>query len=160
MTIENILKSLNIQEIKENQKAYMVYALAATGVAIPIEIQTQADNAIARTAGFEAPKDGLEWQIGVWLPQETIITHNGALFAVLQGHFTKSIWSPEHAHSLFEQIRKQYLPWSRPGGAFDAYRIGDRFIFEGWIWEVLIDNLVHNPTEFPQGFERIREVEE
>lgn len=43
----------------------------------------------------------------------------------------------------------------QPTGAHDAYKIGDQVMFEGKVWESLIDANVWSPTAYPQGWKEV-----
>ena len=42
--------------------------------------------------------------------------------------------------------------WVQPQGAHDTYKIGDKVMFEGTIYESTIDNNSWSPTDYPQGW--------
>jgi len=35
----------------------------------------------------------------------------------------------------------------------DAYNVGDKVIYEGQVYECIIDNNIWSPTDYPQGWE-------
>ena len=46
----------------------------------------------------------------------------------------------------------EYSEWVQPTGAHDANNTGDKVIFEGHLWESLIDANVWSPTVYPAGW--------
>jgi len=144
-----VVEALSIDDFMAAQS---VFVLAANGVELPMERRVEADNVMARAARMEALADGTEWRVGVWYAEGTIITRNGVNFVAVQGHFSQAIWLPEDIPALWERMREQYAEWIRPTGVHDAYRTGDRFIFNGVVFEVVVDFMVHSPDEFAAGF--------
>ena len=61
----------------------------------------------------------------------------------------------DKAVSLFAKILTDpngaILPWVQPDST-NAYKKGDRVLFEGKIYESLIDNNVWSPSAYPQGW--------
>jgi hypothetical protein len=45
--------------------------------------------------------------------------------------------------------------WVQPIGAHDAYKIGDKVIFEGRVYESIIDGNTWSPTDYPAGWELV-----
>ena len=45
--------------------------------------------------------------------------------------------------------------WVQPVGASDAYRKGDRVLFQGKVYESLIDANVWSPTAYPAGWKAV-----
>ena len=42
--------------------------------------------------------------------------------------------------------------WVQPTGAQDAYQKGDRVIYQGTVWESLLDGNVWAPDAYPAGW--------
>ena len=57
--------------------------------------------------------------------------------------------------SIF-RIEKDIAEWEQPNGA-SAYSIGDKVLFEGSVYESLIDNNVWSPVDYPAGWSEIIE---
>lgn len=55
-----------------------------------------------------------------------------------------------------EAIEKDIAEWEQPNGA-SAYSIGDKVLFEGTVYESLIDNNVWSPVDYPAGWSEIIE---
>lgn len=101
-----------------------------------------------------------EWLTGESYKVDNWVRYNSKLYKVIQAHESQVGWSPDIAVSLFREV----LPpnaigeWTQPTGSHDTYNIGDKVIFEGFIWCSIIDNNVWSPTAYPQGWEKEREV--
>lgn len=55
---------------------------------------------------------------------------------------------------------KEWPEFVQPIGAHDAYNTGDKITFEGKKYVCLKDNIVWNPTVYPEGWELFEEVQE
>lgn len=51
-----------------------------------------------------------------------------------------------------------YPDFEQPTGDHDAYSTGDRVLFEGHVYESLIDNNVWSPRDYPQGWKIVEET--
>lgn len=91
-----------------------------------------------------------------------LVIYNDELYTVLSKHTVQEAWTPTAAPSLF--AKKLTAPdgtpkeWVKPG-AENGYSIGDKVIFEGKVYESLIDDNVWSPTENPQGWKEEPPVE-
>ena len=45
--------------------------------------------------------------------------------------------------------------WVQPTGSHDAYNVGDKVIYEGQVYECIIDDNTWSPTDYPQGWKLI-----
>lgn len=105
-----------------------------------------------------------EYQNGVQYSKDDpvpYIRYEGKLYKIIAATFTSQPdWTPDVAKSLFVEV----LPpgtigeWKQPTGAHDAYKIGDRVIFDGWVWCSIINANTWSPSAYPQGWEKEREV--
>lgn len=78
------------------------------------------------------------------------------LYEVIQEHTSLENWNPNELPALYkEKLPKQVIPdWKKPTGAHDAYKIGDKVIFEGDIYTSKINSNTWSPTEYTAGWER------
>ena len=102
---------------------------------------------IERYSAFEV---GKEYAVG------TLLMHDGVLFTVLQAHTSQEGWTPVDAPSLFAEVLSSKITgeipeWVQPDST-NAYMIGDRVIFNGVIYESIIDNNVWSPEAYPAGW--------
>ena len=65
-----------------------------------------------------------------------IFVYNGALYEVIQSHTSQADWNPETTSSLYKNHTPhgEIYDWVQPIGAFDAYQIGDKVMYNGQIW--------------------------
>lgn len=84
------------------------------------------------------------------------VRHNGKLYKVLQTHISQEGWPPDAAHSLFAEV----LPgqegtnigeWRQPDSV-NPYMAGDKALFQGTVYESVIDNNVWSPVDYPEGW--------
>lgn len=81
----------------------------------------------------------------------------GKLYKVIQEHTSQADWAPDVAQSLFvEIVPPQVIPeFVQPAGAHDAYPAGVKVVFEGQVYESLIDGNSWSPLTYPQGWRLI-----
>lgn len=96
---------------------------------------------------------------GVAYEADKKVRYNGELYTVLQDHTSQDNWTPELAASLFARV----LPgqdgtdideWVQPDST-NPYKKGDRVLFEGHIYESVIDGNIWSPTGYPAGWQLI-----
>ena len=54
-----------------------------------------------------------------------------------------------------EPEEPKYPDFIQPTGAHDAYHIGDRVIYNGKLYECILDGNVYSPDDYPQGWKEI-----
>lgn len=88
------------------------------------------------------------------------VQYNGVLYKVLQDHTSQSTWTSTDAPSLFAKVLTSTTgepqEWQQPDST-NAYKIGDRVIYNGKIYESLIDNNVWSPVDYPAGWKEVTE---
>jgi hypothetical protein len=83
---------------------------------------------------------------------------NNKLYKVIGASHTSQLdWKPTTAISLYVEVTPPGViaPWKQPGGAYDAYKIGDKVTFDGFTWESVINANVWSPTTYPAGWKKI-----
>ena len=87
------------------------------------------------------------------------ITYEGVLYKVLQDHTSQEGWTPTTAPSLFAKVINETIDGSVPEfeqpDSTNPYMKGDKVIFNGKVYESLIDNNVYSPSEYPTGWKEI-----
>lgn len=99
------------------------------------------------------------WEVGISYPVGRYITHNDILYKVLTEHTSQASWTPDVSPGLFAKVlidpSGETIPeWVRPDST-NAYMIGDKVMFEGVIYESIIDNNIWSPTEYPTGWKLV-----
>ena len=87
------------------------------------------------------------------------IMFEGILYKVIQAHTSQAGWTPIAAPSLFAKVINETIDGSIPEfeqpGSTNPYMKGDRVIFNGKVYESLIDNNVYSPEAYPAGWKEI-----
>lgn len=113
---------------------------------------------LAVTLDDETALTGVElfsaWTTGKAYAVGDRVQHGGALYKCVQAHTSQADWTPDATPALWVVASIEEFPeWVQPAGAHDAYNTGDKVIFEGHIYESLIDNNAWSPVDYPQGWE-------
>ena len=88
------------------------------------------------------------------------VQYDGVLYKVLQDHTSQSTWTPTDAPSLFAKVLTSTTgepqEWQQPDST-NPYMKGDKVLFNGKVYESLIDNNVWSPEAYPTGWQEIEE---
>lgn len=99
------------------------------------------------------------WENGKAYTVETRVQYGGKLYRCVQAHTSQSDWTPPVAVSLWSGVTVDpatgYDEWKQPTGAHDVYKKGDRVLFNGSVYESLIDGNAYSPTAYPAGWKLI-----
>jgi hypothetical protein len=86
------------------------------------------------------------------------VRHNGILYRCLQEHISQDGWTPTAAPSLWAKVLipdPNVIPeWEQPDST-NPYKKGDRVMFNGKIYESLIDGNVWSPATYPGGWAEV-----
>lgn len=120
-------------------------------------IEQAAQNLSDETA-LEAVSLFPSWQEGQSYTAGQRVKYNGILYSVLQNHTSQADWQPNVAVSLFAKVLipdPEIIPeWEQPNST-NPYMKGDRVIYNGTVYESLIDNNIWSPSEYPSGWQII-----
>lgn len=99
------------------------------------------------------------WEVGILYPVGRYITHNDILYKVLTEHTSQAQWTPDVSPSLFVKVlidpSGETIPeWVQPDST-NAYMIGDKVMFEGDVYESIIDNNIWSPSAYPAGWKMV-----
>ena len=87
------------------------------------------------------------------------IMFEGVLYKVIQAHTSQADWTPAAAPSLFAKVINETIDGSIPEfeqpDSTNPYMKGDKVIFNGKVYESLIDNNVYSPEAYPAGWKEI-----
>ena len=87
------------------------------------------------------------------------ILYNDILYKVIQAHTSQADWTPVAAPSLFAKVINETIDGSIPEfeqpDSTNPYMKGDRVIFNGKVYESLIDNNVYSPSDYPAGWKEV-----
>ena len=87
------------------------------------------------------------------------VLYNDILYKVIQAHTSQADWTPTAAPSLFAKVINETIDGSIPEfeqpDSTNPYMKGDKVIFNGKVYESLIDNNVYSPEAYPAGWKEI-----
>ena len=140
-------------------------------IAVPLskEEQIQIQKDLALTFFAETLNDAQALQVpmlfeefngnGVKYKAGKRVLYEGVLYKVLQDHTSQEGWTPTAAHSLFAKVINETIDGSVPEfeqpDSTNPYMKGDKVIFNGKVYESLIDNNVYSPSDYPTGWKEI-----
>lgn len=94
--------------------------------------------------------NGVTYEVGQRLK------YNDILYKVLQSHTSQLTWTPNTTPSLYTKVLipdKDIIPeWQQPDST-NGYMIGDKIIYNGQVYESLIDNNIWSPIDYPAGWQ-------
>lgn len=88
---------------------------------------------------------------------DDIFKYKEKLYKVIQEHTSQGDWIPSELPVLYlNLLPDKVIPeWVQPIGSHDAYKIGDKVIYEGEVYESLIDGNTWSPVDYPEGWKLI-----
>jgi hypothetical protein len=115
---------------------------------------TKTTNPINITGTVAEVKSYLNWKANEVVTAGVIRFFGNNLYKCIQPHTTQADWTSDITPALWKRYFEpdDYQEWVQPTGAHDAYNTGDKAIFEGHLWESLIDANVWSPVSYPQGW--------
>lgn len=86
------------------------------------------------------------------------VKFEGILYRCLQAHHSQEMWYPTAAPSLWAKVLipdENVIPeWEQPDST-NPYMRGNRVMFEGKVYESLIDNNIWSPAAYPGGWAEV-----
>ena len=97
------------------------------------------------------------YQLDKQYKEDDIFKYEGKLYKVIQEHTSQENWIPSELPALYlNMMPENVIPeWVQPTGAHDAYSIGDKVIFEGKVYESVIDGNTWSPIDHPSSWKEI-----
>jgi len=94
------------------------------------------------------------YEVDAYYTVGEVVNYEGELYKVIQAHTSQFDWTPNTTAALYTKVVPPgVIPqWVQPTGAHDAYKKGDKVIFESKTYESLIDANVWSPIGYPQGW--------
>lgn len=157
--------------IKDNQlynRSEEELALSEAGISTLAEAEqlrqelNEISSSLTDEEAVERPILFANWRVGVNYSINERVRYGGRLFKVLQAHTSQEDWTPSRAPSLFAEILTsesgEPQEWQQPSST-NPYLTGDQVIYNGIVYESLIDNNVWSPDAYPEGWKRITSEE-
>lgn len=98
------------------------------------------------------------WEDNAIYEKDDRVRYEGILYKCLQSHAAQAGWTPTAAASLWAKVLipdENVIPdWEQPNST-NAYKKGDKVMFNGAVYESLIDNNVWSPAAYPAGWKEI-----
>lgn len=138
----------------QNQEAQK--AMEMLNMDFQAQVQTLPDEqALLVPSVFPVFQVGVEYKVGFKL------RFNDVLYKVLQDHTSQEGWEPDKTPSLFAKVlvgevnpdtgEPEILDWVQPDST-NPYMMGDKVLFEGVVYESVMDNNIWSPKDYPQGW--------
>ena len=87
-------------------------------------------------------------------PKDWAVSHGGKTWVSLT---PANVWEPGIS-GWRESVEENTAPdWVQPTGALDAYNTGDHVMFDGSVYESLIDSNTWSPIDYPAGWHKVEE---
>ena len=98
-----------------------------------------------------------DYQVDKLYKVDDVFNYEDKLYKVIQEHTSQTDWIPSELPALYlSMMPENVIPeWVQPTGSHDAYGVGDKVIFEGRVYESLIDGNTWSPVDYPQGWEEV-----
>ena len=151
--------------VEDKTEAELIAEATAKAEAADSELNpAQMKAAALKSITFEDDEEMLQfatlfpaWKPNIAVQVDEVYQFDGLLYKVIQAHTTQLDWTPPIVPALFNQVAAPgVIPdWVQPTGAHDAYNTGDQVMFEGQVWESLIDANTWSPTAYPAGWQLI-----
>ena len=114
------------------------------------------EEAVERAILFSSWMSGKSYTVG------DRVRYGGRIFKVLQSHTSQDDWTPSRAPSLFAEVLTSDdgtpQEWQQPSST-NPYLTGDKVIYNGLVYESLIDNNVWSPDSYPEGWRLVSDSE-
>ena len=97
------------------------------------------------------------YQVDKLYKVDDIFKYEGKLYKVIQEHTSQENWIPSELPALYlNMMPENVIPeWVQPTMAENAYNIGDKVIFEGKVYESVIDGNTWSPIDHPSSWKEI-----
>ena len=120
---------------------------------------------IEKAAMFLSDEDSLEavqlfpsWNNEITYAVNDKVKYQNTLYKCLQAHTSQAQWTPDVAVSLWARVlipNENEIPeWEQPDST-NPYMAGDKVMYEGHVYESLIDNNIWSPAAYPAGWKEI-----
>lgn len=109
------------------------------------------------------------YQIGKTYEENEKFTYMDKIYEVIQAHTSQTTWLPDSTPALYKEylnvkIQNQdgsttevVKEFKQPTGAHDAYKKGDKVLFNGKIYQSKIDSNTFSPDQYADGWEEVTE---
>ena len=107
---------------------------------------------------LEAPNLFPNWEDAFIYAVGDRVRYEGTLYKCLQAHTSQAAWTPIAAASLWAKVLipdANVIPeWEQPDST-NPYMQGDKVMFNGVVYESVINNNIWSPSAYPAGWKEI-----
>ena len=103
-----------------------------------------------------------QWEVGESYVVGEVVVYEDTTYRVVQAHKSQGDWVPSTTTSLYSSFKTVEIgggetveEWKKPKGSHDAYNIGDKVMYNGRVYESLINANTWSPDDFPAGWKLI-----
>lgn len=172
---DNLLIELGLAEIaKEANPNIAIDRLDNIVAELKKEIKTAFETLVLSKDLSKEQKDNIlnqykPYQIGKYYEENEKFTYKDKVYEVIQAHTSQTTWLPESTPALYKEylnvkIQNQdgsktevVAEFKQPTGAHDAYKKGDKVLFNGKVYKSKIDANTFSPDQFADGWEEVTE---
>lgn len=128
-------------------------------ISVDYDPEMSVTKAYALLKGMEEYQNAVDiidpWAAGTAYHVDDVCMHDGRKYRCLQSNTSQSDWAPDLAPALWVEERdpEDVTEWVQPDST-NPYMTGDRVIYDGTVYESVIDNNVWSPAEYPAGWTR------
>lgn len=104
-----------------------------------------------------------KWETNTQYEAGKRVMYDDVMYKCIIAHTSTETWTPKDAHSLWGRVLADddfVMEWTQPQQAEEAYKIGDKVIYNGNIYVSTIDNNVWNPSDYPAGWTLLESPQE
>lgn len=98
------------------------------------------------------------WEDATAYKVDDRVRYEDNLYKCLQAHTSQAGWTPTAVPSLWAKVLipdENVIPeWEQPGST-NGYKIGDKVLFNGEVYESVINNNVWSPLAYPAGWQLV-----
>jgi len=156
--ISDVPQIPEIGEQVEKNKLYSYSGQVIQCVQAHIRTHFEPELTPALFAFYRENSDTLEWIESEKVLIGWLRTFEGVRYEVIQAHQTQSDWTPPVTPTLWKLYDEggstEPEEWVQPGST-NPYMTGDQVLFNGDVYESLIDNNVWSPSAYPAGWKLI-----
>lgn len=147
--VQNLVKAVETIVAEESERIAELEALRQKYVGYLLQAELTPEEMLALMEIFPLWSEN-----AVSYAVDDKVRYSNKLYRVIQAHTSQIEWAPPVAVSLFvEIVPPEVIPdWLQPTGAHDAYNTGDRVLYNGKVYESLIDGNVWSPVDYPTGW--------
>lgn len=116
------------------------------------------EQAMEVAAVYDPWKEGKAYAPGDFLTYGKNGVGDPQLYKAAQAHTAQADWKPDTVPALYTPIgldESGYPIWAQPAGAHDAYQAGDIVVFNGVLYQSLIDANDHSPAVRPEDWAQV-----